>query len=85
MTMYFRTEGKSAIEDLCMVTEHLGYRGAYQQLLLNNGSAVSSLLNFLEDNPDCMKVIFSWIQDNYPEVSDEDDEEDLLDYLTESV
>jgi len=55
------------IETLCSLSEDLGYRGSFQQLILNNGSAVSSLINFLEDNPGCIDAMFEWINDNYEE------------------
>ena len=72
-----RTEGSGAIEDLCEISEHLGYRGSFQQLICNNGSAVSSLLNFLEDNPGCVEAIHDWISYNYSdELSEVEDSEE---------
>ena len=66
------------VQNLCALSEELGYRGSYQQLMLPNGSAVSSLLNFLEDNPGCMDAMMNWIQDNYEEdlKDSEEDSED---------
>ena len=60
-----RTHGAGAIQDLCALVEQLGYRGSFQQLTFNNGASVSSLLNFLEDNPGCVESILDWVQDNY--------------------
>lgn len=72
----FRTEGSRGIDDLCYVSELLGYRGSFPQLICNNGAAVSSLLNFLEDNPGCIEAMYDWMQDNYPDGPDQDDEGD---------
>jgi hypothetical protein len=55
-------KGAAAVEDLCKISEELGYRGWFQKLTLRNGASVTSLLNLLEGNPDLVKVIYSWIE-----------------------
>lgn len=71
-----RTSGSGAIDDLCEIAEHLGYRDSFRQLLCNNGAAVSSFLDFLTDNPGCVEAIHDWILDNYEEELEEPDDVD---------
>lgn len=63
------TEGSRAIASFAALCERIGYKG--NQLTLNNGSHVTSITDFLEDNPGCVEVIFDWITDNY---TDEDED-----------
>lgn len=58
-------KGAAAVEDLCKISEELGYKGWFQKLTLRNGASVTSLLNLLERNPDLVKTIYSWIEKNY--------------------
>jgi hypothetical protein len=61
-------------EDLCALVEKLGYsRGRFGQLQNRNGSFVSSLTDFLDDNPDAMDAIRDWIVENY-DLEDENEE-----------
>jgi hypothetical protein len=57
--------------------EKLGYgrgRGRFGGQLQNrNGSFVSSLTDFLDDNPDAMDAIRNWILDNH-DLEDENEE-----------
>lgn len=68
-------------EDLCLLARKLGYRGVADQLLLGNGSAVSDLFNFLEDNPGAVQAVCDWIleegchADGEP-INEEEEEED---------
>lgn len=54
-------------QDLCKLCENLGYRGSIQQLFNPNGSAVSSLINMLEDNPGAVRALIDWLADNHGE------------------
>jgi hypothetical protein len=70
-------------DDLCQFAEELGYKetGKYacNQLQCSNGSYVSSLLNFLNDNPGVMEAIRDWTLEN----QDLDEDEDSSDEDTE--
>lgn len=54
---------------LCKLAEQLGYKGkgrfAINQLQCNNGAFVSSLLSFLDDNPDACDTIIQWTAKYY--------------------
>ena len=67
----FRLRGS---EDLCVLVEKLDYRQDPKQLQNNNGSFVSSLLHFFDDNPGALEALQEWIADNCAQ--DEGDEED---------
>jgi hypothetical protein len=73
------TEGGRGVEDLAKMAEELGYRGAWQQLMLGNGTAVSSITNMLEDNPGMIRAIYDFVLENdhlYDLAPEEDEEED---------
>lgn len=63
-------------DDLCELVEKIGYRQQPYQLQCNNGSFVSSLLYFFDDNPGAMEVLAEWIEDNYADELEEECEED---------
>lgn len=69
--MPFRTS-----QDLCKLAEMLGYGDRFGQLQNENGSFVSSLLNFFDDNPGAMTTIADWVIDNHdlPDEEEPDDE-----------
>jgi hypothetical protein len=72
-----RNEGGRGFQDLCKLAEELGYDGAPQQLQNNNGTFVSSLIYFLEDNPGAVQSIYDWVHENYEEeIPEEEEEED---------
>jgi len=72
-----RSEGVRGFQDLCKLAEELGYDGFPQQLQNNNGTFVSSLINFLEDNPGVIQTIYDWVEENFKEeLADEYEEED---------
>lgn len=60
-------------DDLCEIAAELGYDTAPQQLACENGSHVSGLMNFFDDNPGAMEAVMEWlldsslIEDNNPE------------------
>jgi hypothetical protein len=58
-------------EDLCQLAEDLGYkesgRYACNQLQCSNGAYVSSLVNFLNDNPGAMDAVRDWVLENLDE------------------
>lgn len=61
-----RIEGSRGFEDLCKLAEMLGYRRErYGQLQNRNGSFVSSLMDFFEDNPGCIEAIHEWVRTQY--------------------
>jgi hypothetical protein len=60
-------------QDLCKLAELLGYkRGAYGQLQNNNGSFVSSLTDFFDDNPGAMQAVAEWVLKHH-QLDDEDE------------
>ncbi len=68
-------------EDLCMLAEMIGYRAKYGQLINNNGTTVTSLLDFFDDNPGAMEAIHTWVLEQiengtYAEALEEDEEEE---------
>lgn len=70
------TEGPRAVEALAKLCEKLGYKG--NQLLLPNGAAVTSITDFMEDNPGAVEALLTWIADNaeacWPDAVSEDGE-----------
>lgn len=65
-------------DDLCKMAEDLGYKRPWGQLQCNNGAFVSSLLDFLDDNPGAMEAIQEWALENcdlFEETEEEDEEE----------
>lgn len=71
-----RSDGNRGFQDLCHLVEELGYRNFPQQLQNNNGTFVSSLTNFLEDNPGAIQSIYDWIEENYEEELSEEQVEE---------
>ena len=60
-------------QDLCKLVEMIGYgRGACGQLQNSNGSFVSSLLDFFDDNPGAMEAVAEFIMEHH--ATDEDEE-----------
>ncbi len=65
-------------QDLCALVEKVGYNDHnFRQLINNNGSAVSSLTDFFDDNPGAMEAVQEWILENVD--LEEDSEEDDFD------
>lgn len=73
----FRTDGSRAIEDLARLAELMGYKQSGQfainQMQLNNGHYVSSILNFFEDNSGAIEAIHEWIREQYATEIEEND------------
>ena len=65
MNKKLHIKGAAAVEDLCQLSEELGYKGWFQKLTLRNGASVTSLLNLLEKNPDLIKTIYNWLEKKY--------------------
>lgn len=61
--------------DLCRLVEEIGYRQPPHQLQNNDGSYVSSLLHFFDDNPGAMECLVEWVADNHAE--EDEDESDI--------
>lgn len=62
MNKKLHIKGARAVEDLCELSEQLGYKGWFQKLTLRNGASVTSFINLLESNPDLVKTIYNWIE-----------------------
>jgi hypothetical protein len=74
-----RTEGESGVEDLAKMARALGYKGACDQLQLNNGAFVSDIIALLEDNPGIVSAIYDFVIDHsgsYEGIEPEDPEEE---------
>jgi hypothetical protein len=54
--MFYHIEGEAAIRDLNCLSEELGYCSEMGQ---------PAVLNFLKHNPDCVKLIYNWINEQY--------------------
>lgn len=69
---------KQTPENLAKMSEELGYGRGIQQLQMKNGAFVSSLLDFFQDNPGAIEVVFEWTLANLEldEESDVEDEEE---------
>lgn len=66
-------------QDLCALVEKVGYNDqSFRQLINNNGSAVSSLTDFFDDNPGAMEAVHEWILENV-ELDEEEEDEDVVD------
>lgn len=65
MIRKLNNKGVKAIEDLCEISEKLGYHGLVKKITLKNGASVTSLLNFLENNPELVETIYIWIEKKY--------------------
>src|SRR3989304_5476465 len=62
-------------QDLCKLAELIGYKnGVCQQLQNKNGSFVSSLLDFFDDNPGAMEAVTEGVMEHH-----KFDEEDCCD------
>lgn len=48
-------------QDLCALAERLGYRGRLEQLQNSNGSFVSNLTAFFDDNPGAIEAVVTWV------------------------
>jgi hypothetical protein len=80
------TEGSQAVENFAKICEKLGYKG--RQLLFSNGAAVTSITDFLEDNPGCLETMYTWIAENshcWPDAieAEKDDEGECCEPLSD--
>lgn len=80
MVSRLQVESVRSHADLCKLAEMLGYGGFPNQLQNNNGSFVSSLTNFFEDNPGAIDAVTDWITENMgieeENMGEEDDDDD---------
>jgi len=76
-------------EDFCKLVEELDYKdhgNHFPQLQCNNGAHVSSLMNFLDDNPAALEMLVGFIATSPVLVSqDEEEEDDVLDLDEDDV
>lgn len=64
-------------DDLCKIAEILGYRRRTGgQLTCRNGAQVTSLIDFLNDNPGLIEAMMNWTFDNVILEDDDDDDDD---------
>ena len=47
-----------------------------KQLQFRNGAWVTSITEFLDDNPGAIEAITNWINENYPILEEDESEED---------
>lgn len=77
---YLPTEGSRGFKALCGLAAKLGYKDPFKQLYNDDGSCVGDLLVFFEDNPGAIGAIYEWVDDNYEEeLNEEDNEEEDVD------
>lgn len=71
-------EARPNSNGLIKIAGLMGYDTYPQQLITENGYAVSGLLNFLDDNPGAVEAVLEWIEEFYGNELDdsEDDEEE---------
>lgn len=73
------TNGTRGVSDLAKMAEALGYGYGVNQLLLNNGCFVSSILNFFEDNPGAIEAVYDWVREYYEDQLEANQEEEDCD------
>lgn len=71
-----RREGDKASENFAYLVERLVGSPAIKQLQFNNGCYVSSILEFMGDNPGLVEAMVGWVQENYESEIQEDDAEE---------
>lgn len=71
-----RFEGEAGVENLAYLIQRLSGPPAIRQLQFRNGCHVTSITEFLADNPGCVEAMLDWIQDNYSECNDQEPDED---------
>ena len=74
-----KTEGSSGFADLCKLASELGYHDDWGQLQLSNGTYVSDLILFLEDNSGAIAAIYEFVESHaacYDHLEAEDETED---------
>lgn len=54
---------KHTIKGLCGLARKLGYQDPFSQLIMDDGSVVGDLLEFLEDNPGACAAVIEWVLD----------------------
>jgi hypothetical protein len=59
----------------------LGYIYAINNYRASSGACVSDFLYLLEDNPDLVKVINQWIDENLDNLSDDDEDDEEISSL----
>ena len=57
-----RTEGNRGFQDLCVLARSVNGPAYFQQLINNNGTSVSDLIEFLENNPGAIQAIYDWVE-----------------------
>jgi hypothetical protein len=76
------TEGSNGINDLCQLSEKLGYKS--NQYFTYGKSNLLSLVNFLEDNPGAISAIYHWVDTEYSDQLDSDLESEVESLFTDS-
>jgi hypothetical protein len=84
------TEGARGFRDLAWLCENvLPYGDGLRQSIMSNGCAVSSVVDFFEDNPGAIAAVYSWViknenlfginTSNFSGETDDEDDEDADD------
>lgn len=71
-----RWEGDRGTENFAFLIERLVGDPAIRQLQFNNGAHVSSILEFMADNPGLVEVMVEWVEDNYADQIEDDEHYD---------
>lgn len=58
-----RCEGNRGFQDLCVLARSVNGPASVQQLYNNNGTSVSDLIEFLENNPGAIQAIYNWVEE----------------------
>lgn len=69
---------RSTYKGLCGLAKKLGYGGRWQQLLNDDGTSATNLIEFFEDNPGACEVVVDWViehADSFDKIEDDDEEE----------
>jgi len=65
------TEGTRGFHALCGLARHLGYKDPMYSMQNSDGSTISDLMLFLQDNPGAIQAVFEWVNKNHPQDDDE--------------
>lgn len=69
-------------KELCLQLEQAGADKGFKQLQFDNGAYVSTLIEYLDNNPGLVETMANWIEENdrelghFPEDEDDEDFED---------
>ena len=67
---------ESGAEGLAKMSQLLGYKSRFGQLMFNNGATASDLFEFFEDNPGAVEAVINWALENHPNAQDDVEDEE---------